>query len=143
MSGVTYWVAGRPAPQGSKTRTRYGGMKEASKYVAPWRDSVAWMTRGQLMTGLTGPVRVTVEFHAVRPAGHYGTGRNAAVLRAAAPRFPTMRPDLDKLLRSTLDGLKTGGAYRDDSQVCAVTTSKVYGTEIGAMITIEPMDNTQ
>lgn len=39
---------------------------------------------------------------------------------------PTVRPDLDKLLRAVLDAL-TGIAYQDDSQVVQVTTSKVYG----------------
>ena len=32
-------VIGKPAPQGSKIRTRYG-MREASEYVAPWRSFI-------------------------------------------------------------------------------------------------------
>ena len=32
-------VIGKPAAQGSKVRTRYG-MKEASEFVAPWRNQI-------------------------------------------------------------------------------------------------------
>jgi hypothetical protein len=30
------------------------------------------------------------------------------------------KPDVDKLLRSVMDGLKAGGAYRDDAQVTEI-----------------------
>ncbi|MCR4339570.1 MAG: RusA family crossover junction endodeoxyribonuclease [Gemmatimonadaceae bacterium] len=51
-----------------------------------------------------------------RPAGHYGTGRNAGTVRPCAPEWPTTKPDADKLTRALLDAL-TGVAYVDDSQV--------------------------
>ena len=39
--------------------------------------------------------------------------------------YMTVKPDLDKLIRSTLDAL-TGVAYDDDSQVIDITSSKIY-----------------
>ena len=32
-------IVGKPAAQGSKIRTNYG-MREASKFVAPWRNQI-------------------------------------------------------------------------------------------------------
>jgi Holliday junction resolvase RusA-like endonuclease len=40
--------------------------------------------------------------------------------------YKTTRPDLDKLMRSTLDGM-TGIVYDDDSQVVKAELSKGYG----------------
>ena len=40
MNEITIRVVGIPAPQGSKTLTRYGAMIEASKKVKPWRTDV-------------------------------------------------------------------------------------------------------
>jgi hypothetical protein len=65
-------------------------------------------------------------FRFARPKGHYGSGRNAAVLKPGAPRSPAGKPDLDKVLRSTLDALGEAGCYRDDSQVVAVEAQKAY-----------------
>ena len=48
------------------------------------------------------------------------------------------RPDLDKLLRSTCDGL-TGAAYVDDSQVTHISSEKRRaepGEQTGAHITL-------
>ena len=123
-------VDGAPAPQGSKTRNRHGAVYEASKKVGPWRDAVrgevqrAIREHGQLP--VPGPAMVSVTFRLTRPKGHYGQGRNADRIRPAAPRFPTGTPDLDKLIRSTLDGLKEGGALRDDAQVIYIQANKVY-----------------
>jgi hypothetical protein len=39
---------------------------------------------------------------------------------AKSVAFPAKRPDLDKLVRSVLDGLSDGGAFDDDSQVASL-----------------------
>lgn len=39
----------------------------------------------------------------------------------------TTKPDIDKLIRSVLDGM-TSIVYHDDSQVTAVSAEKVFGT---------------
>ena len=101
---VSFTVHGLPAPQGSKRHVGRGVMVESSKRVKPWRGAVkaaaesamwAWEKRRPLEAGvsrawepLTGPVSVTVTFRFPRAASHYGTGRNAASLRADAPTRP-------------------------------------------------------
>jgi crossover junction endodeoxyribonuclease RusA len=130
---ISFDVAGIPAPQGSKRPVLLGngktGMVESSKKVGPWRDAVRSDT-AHAMNGappLAGPVSVTLAFRLARPA--------------SLPRrvgFPEKRPDLDKLIRSTLDGLTAGGAFGDDSQVIILFAGKVFGTP-GCKITLEAM----
>jgi crossover junction endodeoxyribonuclease RusA len=136
-------VNGTPAPQGSKRHVGNGVMVESSKKVKPWRAAVhaalAAQTGG-LVQFATGPLTVTVDFYLARPRTHYGTGQNADVLRDTAPARPTGYPDVDKLLRSTLDGLAEAGMFGNDSQVVSVHARKLYAGErpVGAVIAVTP-----
>lgn len=56
--------------------------------------------------------------------------------KTAKQTAPTVRPDVDKLLRAVLDAL-TNVAYQDDSQVVAVTTTKAYGPSERVIVTIQ------
>ena len=111
-----------PAPQGSKRHVGGGRMVESSAKVRPWREAVR---QEALATGLTitaQPVFLRLSFTFARPKGH----RNAkGQLRPSAPVDHITRPDLDKLCRSTLDGL-TGVLFCDDSQVAFMVASKEY-----------------
>jgi crossover junction endodeoxyribonuclease RusA len=131
-------VDGKPAPQGSKTRNRYGAIYDDSRATKPWREAVRGETQramaGQLP--MAGPVAVTVSFRMTRPKGHYGSGRNAGTVRASAPAFPFGKPDVDKLARAVLDGLTEGGAFKDDAQVITLVASKMYSPRGGADIIV-------
>lgn len=79
------------------------------------------------------PLRVTVTFRLARPGGHWGKSG----LKPSAPPYPSKKPDVDKLLRATLDPL-IGTVMDDDSRIVYVVANKVYaspGNE-GASITI-------
>ena len=72
-----------------------------------------------------------IEFVFPRPKSHYGTGKNADVLKPSAPKYCTSRGngDIDKLARSTLDGLSVsagGSVLEDDSLVVELNTKKRY-----------------
>ena len=123
-------VRGLPAPQGSKRHVGHGIMVESSKAVAPWREAVRAETQ-RAMTGappMEGALMVAAVFSLPRPRSHYGSGKNARVVKPSAPLDPFLRPDLDKLLRAVLDGLTEGGAWLDDSQVVEIDAGKRYGT---------------
>lgn len=146
-------VIGTPAPQGSKRgfyNQRIGRvqMVESSKKVAPWRQDVKAAALNQIAetnwTHLVGAVGLTIAFYLPRPAGHFRTGKNAHLLRDAAPAYPGKKPDLDKLLRSTLDALGEAGVWRDDAQVVDVHAYKLYADARppGARITISDLDLT-
>ncbi|MEV6146366.1 RusA family crossover junction endodeoxyribonuclease [Streptomyces sp. NPDC051992] len=134
---LTIVVHGRPAPQGSK---RYAGHRlnaasgrvsavlvEQSKRVKPWRALVTAATQEAIATGgaryapLDGPLGADIVFTVLKPA--------------TAPKrrrtWPTTRHsgDIDKLLRSTFDGIADGGGVVDDSRIIRVTATKTFPGE--------------
>lgn len=100
---VAFFVPGRPVTQGSKTRTKHGGMRESAKGWAAWRKVVAQIAmierRGHCFEG---PVYVDAEFRFLRPA-------------RAKNSYPS--PDVDKLQRAIGDALQAGGVLHDDRQI--------------------------
>ena len=128
---MTIIVHGTPAPQGSKRHVGRGVMVESSNKVKPWREAVKWAAIEALVgRGLDGPVTVEVDFYFVHPK----TGK----------RRPThsVKPDIDKLLRSTFDALTDAGAFEDDSRIVSVQARKHYATQYspvpaGAVIRVE------
>lgn len=146
-------VVGLPAPQGSKRHVGRGVMVESSKRVRPWREAVKHAAidavRAQPLPhlgwdgvtfGRGQAVCVAVVFSLPRPGSHYGSGRNAGVVKPSAPWWPAGRPDVDKLLRSTLDALGEAGVWHDDSQVVQVVGSKVWTTgAAGARIEVSAL----
>lgn len=121
-------VHGEPAPQGSKTRTRYG-VREDNPNTRPWRAAVA-AEAAQVMGDrppLEGAFELVVRFYFKRPDTHYGTGRNAGTLKQSAPTRHRVKPDADKLLRAIGDAL-AGKVVRDDSRFAVVRAEKLYGS---------------
>jgi crossover junction endodeoxyribonuclease RusA len=130
--GILIRVHAVPAPQGSKKAIIVRGkavvIEENKGPVTAWRNAVkaaALLELGTARGLLSTPLGVNVAFWLSRPQDHYGTGRNSAILKAAAPAWPAKRPDIDKLVRSTFDAL-TGTAWIDDSQVVEVSATKHY-----------------
>lgn len=62
-----------------------------------------------------GPVSVVIEIGVLRPASVSATRRP----------FPTVRPDLDKIMRNVFDAMNKV-LFRDDAQVVSVAATKVY-----------------
>lgn len=122
---ISYFIPGEPAPQGSKNGFIKNGrvvMVESSKKVKPWREAVVLHTRAKVSEPMTSPVEIALVFHLPRP-------------KSVTRKWPSVKPDLDKLIRSTFDGLTTGGLYTDDALVIAVSASKQYATDrIGCQI---------
>jgi Holliday junction resolvase RusA-like endonuclease len=126
---ISYFVEGEPAPQGSKNGFVKNGrvvMVESSKKVKPWREAVTIKTAQHMswetLNAITTPVEIALVFHLPRP-------------KSVTRLWPSVKPDLDKLIRSTFDGLTTGGLYTDDALVIAVSASKQYATDkIGCQI---------
>jgi Holliday junction resolvase RusA-like endonuclease len=125
VSDLVITVYGTPAPQGSKRHVGNGVMVESSAAVKPWREAVKAAALETSTRTLSGAVEVWACFYLKRPKYHYGTGRNALYVK---PRYldarPDAKPDLDKLLRSTLDALSDAGIWRDDSQVVRIEAGK-------------------
>ncbi len=114
----TNTVIGMPGPQGSKRYIGKGIMIESSALVKPWREAVVWAARDQcggVEKMIRGPIAVEVTFFLPKP-------KSAPRSR----RYPDKAPDLDKLLRSTFDGLTSAGVWEDDSRVISCYAKKVF-----------------
>lgn len=139
---VVITAFGVPAPQGShkafvvtskKTGKPSAIVTDDSSKTKPWKQTVkhAALDAADHLPPLDGPVSVMVTFRLPRPKGHYGTGRNEHLVKNSAPAFPAVKPDLDKLVRSTLDALGEAGVWRDDAQVVQLQVRKVYADRDG------------
>lgn len=145
---LVFKVLGRPQPAGSKRafpnkKTGRIIITDDAKGSRPWKQEVAGAAHHALLntgdrTLFTGPLEVTLHFVLTRPKGHYGSGRNAHVLRAGAPAWPTVKPDIDKLSRAILDSL-TGVVWRDDAQVVRKCATKSYGHPEGVEVAVRPL----
>ncbi len=87
---------------------------------------IAAATTHQGKDPLDQPLAVDIVFYLPRPK---------------RPRFmlPATAPDLDKLCRSTLDGLEQSGVIRNDARVTTLRAAKTYPEDgfTGAKITIQ------
>ena len=128
---LTCIIPGTPQQQGSKRNVGGNRFIEANKNLAPWRaDAIAylqaeWRGRGPI----TEPVSLDVAFDFARPASHYGTGRNAGVLKDSAPGGKATAPDLDKLCRALGDALTQSGVLRDDALIVEWVARKQWATK--------------
>lgn len=115
---VRVFVAGLPAPQGSKRHVGRGVMVESSKRLKPWREDVRQGVLAVLGDAppLDGPCIVRLTFWLPRPKSHPKTRRT----------LPVTTPDLDKLARGVLDALTSAGAIRDDSIVVTLPLAEFY-----------------
>jgi Holliday junction resolvase RusA-like endonuclease len=129
VSILTCTIPGTPQQQGSKRNVGKFSI-EANKNLAPWRaDAIANLQQAMEAQGIgqfIGPVRVSATFAYGRPAGHYGSGRNASVLKAMAPSWKSTAPDLDKLARALGDALTQAGVVRDDALIVSWNIDKVW-----------------
>jgi Holliday junction resolvase RusA-like endonuclease len=112
---VSFFIEGVPVPQGSKTVSQAKGrawLRDANAArLKPWRHVIA--THADLGVTFDCPVIVTLSFVLPRPQ---------------KPRWtvPAVKPDIDKLCRAILDGLKDGGLLAEDSRVVTLTATKRY-----------------
>ena len=116
---MTFRVFGIPAPQGSKRHVGRGIMIESSSKVKPWRESVkgAAIEDGQMFER-DQALAISIDFIFKRPP---------SVSQKKRPNH-IVTPDLDKLVRSTMDALTQAGTWADDSQVVWLQASKQYSS---------------
>lgn len=136
MTDTTFFVEGTPAPQGSKRHVGNGRLIEASKLVKPWRDAItATANANNITQHHNDDTHIIITFYLRRPKSHYTSKGD---IKHNAPQHHTTRPDLDKLVRSTLDGLVQANVLPDDSIITRIKAFKKYADPqpTGAIITI-------
>ena len=113
---IDIFIAGHPAPQGSKRYVGRGIMIESSKKVKPWREDIrsALNREGVPIARLSGATICKLEFVLPRPK---------STPKRTTPDA-TKKPDLDKLQRAVLDAATSAGVIDDDSQIVEINASK-------------------
>lgn len=141
---VSFFVAGEPIAQPRPKFQRVGGFVRTytpDKLFGPWKRGVIAKAELNRIDGLETdrPVFLSLEFVMPRPASHFGTGKNAGVLKASAPSFHIIKPDGDNLTKAVMDALSEARVWRDDSLVYRHDAYKRYaapGERAGCLITI-------
>lgn len=127
-------VHGKPHGQGSKKQVPGGRfISDNDERLRPWRVAISEATDRALGVawlrpafGRGVPVAARLVFTFARPSSHYGTGRNACVLKPSAPKHYMGTPDADKAVRACFDSLVDAGALWDDRQVVHHEATKTY-----------------
>lgn len=131
---TSFVVAATPAPQGSKNAYLRGArvvLVESSTSLPAWRRAVAEAARAACDDyPLDGALDVDVTFYVPRP--------KSVARRARA--MPTVKPDVDKLVRSLFDGITDGALWVDDARVTDLAARKRYADDhpVGAVVTVTP-----
>lgn len=140
---MKFVVYGVPVPKGSArgfvVPGKNGGKPRAvvvqdnKKPLAHWQTQIANEARVAAATrtrneaafketlpalDFDGPMRILCQFRFNKP-------------KSATRKLPTVKPDIDKLVRAVLDAL-TGVIWRDDSQVIELSANKYYLTIAGS-----------
>ena len=112
---------GQPRPRARRFKDRV--ILYDPKNAKPWRDAVANTIGEMVDTPFEGPLELTMPFSFPRPKSHYGTGKNSDLIKGSAPKHHAQKPDLDNVIKSTMDAMN-GVLYLDDKQVIQVTALK-------------------
>lgn len=129
MNAISFKVYCHPEPQGSSKAFVIPGTNSASvtssnKKLKPYRHTVTQIACETMAkencempwAAKHVPVALVLTFYFEKPPS-VAKKRNECVVK----------PDIDKLCRSTLDAL-TGVLFRDDAQVVEVVARKQYGS---------------
>lgn len=126
---LEFFAPGVPAPKGSTSSFQSASTgrivtRGDCKRTRPWQAvvaSVAALTfRGEPWTGA---VAVHLRFVLPRPKGHF---LKSGAIKPTAPKYPVVKPDLDKLDRACFDALVKARVLKDDALIVSGSHRKVY-----------------
>jgi Holliday junction resolvase RusA-like endonuclease len=133
---ITLLIPGQPVAKNRPRFTRVG--KGVRAYSDQGDEEQLWVmvARQQLqklaVRHFSGPVAMNIVFWMKRPASHFGSGKNAGVLKTSAPAAPVTKIDVDNGIKFVLDNLNHCDVWPDDSYVVGIDARKRYalpGTE--------------
>ena len=122
---IIFDIVGTPSPQAGMraVNTARGArmITAGGVNLRSWRTAIADAARYQadIVGCQTMPLALEVTFRLPMPKAAPKHDRDDGM------RWRARTPDLDKLLRSLLDGLTAGGLIADDALICQIRASKV------------------
>lgn len=109
---------------GTVVTDQQGGELKAWEELIRVRAMSARNAAGQRLVRRPGAVAIEIVFVLPRPGGHW-TASGALTADGRAQPLPTVKPDVDKMVRGILDGI-TEILAEDDAQIIAAPPAKVY-----------------
>lgn len=137
MKAIEFCVYAKAQPQGSARAFVVNGravVTSANKNLKPYRQELTNTAKAVLndypqpFAGKHVPVAVSMVFFFERP-------QSVPKKRAGM----VVKPDLDKVIRSTADAL-TGILYHDDAQIVSLSVKKEYGSPERVEIRVQILD---
>lgn len=120
---IEFRAYGQPVPQGSMKVINGHVLHSQGSALAVWRSLVALAAKQAGAQISDKPMAITMVF--LMPRG-----------KTVKRPYPTVPPDLDKLIRAVLDAL-TGITWLDDAQVVSIHAHQIYGSSAGVEVRIE------
>lgn len=134
---LSFTVYCRACPQGSMKAFVIGGkarLTSANKALKPYRQELTLSAMAEMQgmerpfAGSKVPVLVTMHFYLEKPQSV-----------PKSRKMPAVKPDLDKLIRSTSDAL-TGVCWHDDGQIVEIRAQKHYGSPERVEISVSKLE---
>ena len=110
-----------------------GFVAQTRMYAAARAEEFEWKP-------IDGPVSASYRFFFARPQSHFGTGKNASVLKASSPMRHVQRPDIVNLVKCMEDAL-TGIVWKDDSRVAEIDAVKFWAERDSVEITVTVLES--
>lgn len=113
MQTLNFFIRGKPEPKGRPRFTRTGHIYTPAKTLK-WERDVAIQAKGKTAEPFTGAISITLLFRLPRPK--------------SLPKLTVWhikKPDLDNLVKASLDGLE-GIIFKGDQQIFQLVALKQY-----------------
>lgn len=125
ISKYTITIPGKPQAK-QRARVMKNGFAYTPKKTVNYENWVKWLYIQQVKRPATDkPVKVKITYFHQIPKST--TKKNRALIQSGLLK-PTIKPDIDNIMKSILDALNKT-AWLDDSQIVSVTAEKVYAEE--------------
>jgi len=125
---INEFIYGTPKPQ-PRPRAFVRGNRASvynPKSANEWKRAIALGLHRFHGMKETAVFHVELSFFFERPKSHFGTGKNANLLKSTASKKHNQKPDLDNLMKAPLDVLSNINFWIDDSQVVSSTITKAW-----------------
>lgn len=74
---------------------------------------------------IKGNIVLFLTYHMPRPKKHFRTGKFSHLLKKDAPEYHNIKPDIDNLIKHTMDAC-TNVLWKDDCVIVGVVARKMY-----------------
>ena len=132
-------IPGKPRGKGRPRFSRVSGHTYTDSQTAVYENLVKTIWLSAIGKKLDGELAVHIDAYYAIPSSKPKKMQEA--MRSEIIR-PTVKPDIDNVIKAVLDGLN-GVAFNDDTQVVELVAGKWYSTEPHVIVCVSPLNQAQ